>query len=86
MRGFRITVLLFAFGAAAVAVAGIRVEQARCISRVQRMRLRELKLVGELRALQLQIARLRSPEEVEGRIERFELPVLPPEAYQPRSG
>lgn len=85
MRSFRIVVLLFAFGAAAVAVAGIRAEQARSILRIQRLRLQELELLAELRSLELQIARLRSPGQIEGRIKRFELPVVRP-GGAPQSG
>lgn len=86
MRGFRITVLLLLFGSVAAAVAGIRVEQARCVSRIQQLRLQQLELTRDLHENQLQIARLRSPDQIESRIERLDLRVEAPDRSQSAGG
>lgn len=78
MRSFRIIVVLLIFCAAGVAVAGVRVEQARCMARIQQLRWKQIELKQTLHQQQLQLARLRSPEQVQERIERLAIPVISP--------
>ncbi len=82
MRGFRITVLMLLFCCIGVALAGIRIEQVRCIARIQRYQLKRLVLKRKLHQRQLQTARLRSPDQIIGRIERLQLQVHAPEEIE----
>ncbi len=79
MNALRISVLIFVFGCVGIVLAGIRVEQTRCMARIQKTRLKQLSLGRTLQGQQLQIARLRSPDQVTGRIDRLRLQVFAPE-------
>lgn len=79
MNAFRISVLIFVFGCVGIVLAGIRVEQTRCMARIQNTRLRQLALRRTLQGQQLQIARLRSPDQITSRIDRLRLQVFAPE-------
>ncbi len=79
MNALRISVLIFVFGCVGIVQAGIRVEQTRCMARIQHTRLKQLSLRRTLQGQQLQIARLRSPDQVTGRIDRLRLQVFAPE-------
>ncbi len=79
MNALRISVLIFVFGCVGIVQAGIRVEQTRCMARIQNTRLKQLSLGRTLQGQQLQIARLRSPDQVTGRIDRLRLQVFAPE-------
>ncbi len=79
MNALRISVLIFVFGCVGIVLAGIRVEQTRCMARIQNTRLKQLSLKRTLQGQQLQIARLRSPDQVSGRIDRLRLQVFAPE-------
>ena len=80
MNALRISVLIFVFGCVGIVQAGIRVEQTRCMARIQHTRLKQLSLRRTLQRQQLQIARLRSPDQIAGRINRLRLQVFAPEA------
>ena len=79
MNALRISVLIFVCGCMGIVLAGIRVEQTRCMARIQNTRLKQLSLRRTLQGQQLQIARLRSPDQVTGRIDRLRLQVFAPE-------
>ena len=79
MNALRISVLIFVFGCVGIRLAGIRVEQTRCMARIQHTRLRQLALRRTLQGQQLQIARLRSPDQITSRIDRLRLQVFAPE-------
>ena len=79
MNALRISVLIFVFGCVGIVLAGIRVEQTRCMARIQNTRLKQLSLRRTLQRQQLQIARLRSPDQITGRIDRLRLQVFAPE-------
>ncbi len=79
MNALRISVLIFVFGCVGIMLAGIRVEQTRCMARIQHTRLKQLSLRRTLQGQQLQIARLRSPDQVTSRIARLQLQVFAPE-------
>ena len=79
MNALRISVLIFVFGCVGIVLAGIRVEQTRCMVRIQNTRLRQLALRRTLQGQQLQIARLRSPDQITSRIDRLRLQVFAPE-------
>ena len=79
MNALRISVLIFVFGCVGIVLAGIRVEQTRCMARIQNTRLKQLSLRRTLQEQQLQIARLRSPDQVTRRIDRLRLQVFAPE-------
>lgn len=79
MNALRISVLIFVFGCVGIVLAGIRVEQTRCMARIQNTRLKQLSLRRTLQGQQLQIARLRSPDQVTARIDRLRLQVFAPE-------
>ncbi len=81
MNALRISVLIFVFGCVGIVLAGIRVEQTRCMARIQNTRLKQLSLRRTLQGQQLQIARLRSPDQVTRRIDRLRLQVFAPEAF-----
>ncbi len=76
MNALRLSVLLFVFGCMGIVLAGIRVEQTRCMARIQNTRLKQLSLRRTLQGQQLQIARLRSPDQVTRRIDRLRLQVF----------
>ena len=79
MNALRISVLIFVFGCVGIVLAGIRVEQTRCMARIQNTRLRQLALRRTLQGQQLQIARLRSPDQITSRIDRLRLQVFSPD-------
>ncbi len=79
MNALRISVLIFVFGCVGIVLAGIRVEQTRCMARIQNTRLKQLSLRRTIQGQQLQIARLRSPDQLTGRINRLQLQVFAPE-------
>ena len=79
MNALRISVLIFVFGCVGIVLAGIRVEQTRCMARIQNTRLKQLSLRRTLQGQQLQIARLRSPDQITSRIDRLRLQVFAPE-------
>ena len=79
MNALRISVLIFVFGCVGVVLAGIRIEQTRCMARIQNTRLRQLALRRTLQGQQLQIARLRSPDQITSRIDRLRLQVFSPD-------
>ncbi len=79
MNALRISVLIFVFGCVGIVLAGIRVEQTRCMARIQNTRLKQLSLRRTLQGQQLQIARLRSPDQVTARIDRLRRQVFAPE-------
>ena len=82
MNALRISVLIFVFGCVGIMLAGIRVEQTRCMARIQHTRLKQLSLRRTLQGQQLQIARLRSPDQVTSRIARLQLQVFAPEEIE----
>ncbi len=82
MNALRISVLIFVFGCVGIMLAGIRVEQTRCMARIQHTRLKQLSLRRTLQGQQLQIARLRSPDQVTSRIDRLQLQVFAPEEIE----
>ncbi len=79
MNALRISVLIFVFGCVGIVLAGIRVEQTRCMARIQNTRLKQRSLRRTLQGQQLQIARLRSPDQITSRINRLRLQVFAPE-------
>ncbi len=79
MNALRISVLIFLFGCVGIVLAGIRVEQTRCMARIQHTRLKQLSLRSTLQGQQLQIARLRSADQITSRIDRLQLQVFAPE-------
>ncbi len=79
MNALRISVLIFLFGCVGIVLAGIRVEQTRCMARIQNTRLKQLSLGRTLQGQQLQIARLRSADQITSRIDRLRLQVFSPE-------
>ena len=79
MNALRISVLILLFGCVGIVLAGIRVEQTRCMARIQNTRLKQRSLRRTLQGQQLQIARLRSPDQITGRIDRLRLQVFAPE-------
>ncbi len=79
MNALRISVLIFVFGCVGIVLAGIRVEQTRCMARIQNTRLKQLSLRRTMQGQQLQIARLRSPDQITSRIDRLRLQVFAPE-------
>ncbi len=79
MKALRISVLILLFGCVGIVLAGIRVEQTRCMARIQNIRLKQLSLRRTLQGQQLQIARLRSPDQITSRIDRLRLQVFAPE-------
>ncbi len=79
MNALRISVLIFVFGCVGIVLAGVRIEQTRCMARIQNTRLRQLALRRTLQGQQLQIARLRSPDQITSRIDRLRLQVFAPE-------
>ena len=79
MNALRISVLIFVFGCVGIVLAGIRIEQTRCMARIQNTRLRQLALRRTLQGQQLQIARLRSPDQITSRIDRLRLQVFSPD-------
>ncbi len=79
MNALRISVLIFVCGCMGIVLAGIRVEQTRCMARIQNTRLKQLSLRRTLQGQQLQIARLRSLDQVTDRIARLRLQVFAPE-------
>ncbi len=85
MNALRISVLIFVFGCMGIALAGIRVEQTRCMARIQNIRLKQLSLRRTLQGQQLQIARLRSPDQITSRIDRLRLQVFAPEEIDQRA-
>ncbi len=82
MNALRVSVLIFVFGCVGIVLAGIRVEQTRCMARIQHTRLKQLSLRRTLQGQQLQIARLRSPDQVTSRIARLQLQVFAPEEIE----
>jgi hypothetical protein len=71
--------LLLAFGALAVVGVHLRAEETRLASRVQRLRRERIELRRESWALQMEIARVRTPQQIRGRVDRWCLEVrLPP--------
>ncbi len=82
MNALRISVLIFVFGCVGIMLAGIRVEQTRCMARIQHTRLKQLSFRRTLQGQQLQIARLRSPDQVTSRIARLQLQVFAPEEIE----
>ncbi len=79
MRAFRITILLLLLCPVGAALAGIRIQQAQSLRRIQQFRLQQLALRGLVHEQQLQIARLRAPEQIKHRIERLQLQVYAPQ-------
>ncbi len=68
-------------GAAAMALVAVRHEQVAAVSRIQRLRLEEIALVRETQREQMQLARLRSPQQIKDRIERLGLQVMSSDVY-----
>ncbi len=83
MNALRISVLILVFGCVGIMLAGIRVEQTRCMARIQNTRLKQLSLRRTLQGQQLQIARLRSPDQITSRIDRLRLQVFAPGEIDP---
>lgn len=78
MMGARITMLLSIFSLVGLGLVGIRMEQTRCMARIQKHQLRQLALKRLVHERQLQIARLRSPSQIRRRVEGLELQVRGP--------
>ncbi len=73
MRVFRIIMLLLPFGAAGVALSGIRAEQTRSIARIQQHRLQQQSLITALHERQLRAARLRAPATITRRLAQWDI-------------
>jgi hypothetical protein len=75
-RAFFLMVLL---GSVSVAVIGLRTEQIRLASGIERMQRERSDLRRESWSLQMETARLRSPDQVRDRVVRWSLEVSRPE-------
>ncbi len=80
MRAFRITILMLILCGTGLALAGVRIEQAHCIWRIQRHQMKQIALRRQVYAHELRIARLRSPAQIRSRIDRFELDIYSADA------
>ena len=79
MRGARFTVLICLSSTIMVALAMIRIEQVRCLARIQHAHLQQETLRHQLADRISQIARLRAPDRIKDRIQRLDLRVYAPE-------
>lgn len=82
MRAFRTTILMLILCGTGLALAGVRIEQAHCIWRIQRHQMKQIALRRQVNAHQLRIARLRSPAQIRSRIDRFELAIYSADAIR----
>ncbi len=82
MRAFRITILMLILCGTGLAVAGVRIEQAHCIWRIQKHQMKQIALRRQVNAHHLRIARLRSPAQIRSRIDRFELDIYSADAVR----
>jgi len=80
MRLLRIGVLLAVLAALGVGVVHLRSEQARAASRALNLELKKVEIRRDLWRTQASIARLRTPDQIRGRLGRVELPLAPPGA------
>jgi cell division protein FtsL len=71
--------LLGLFAVLAIGAVHVRAEQVRMAARAQELRTEQLVLRREAWALQVEIARLRTPDQILDRVQRWELAVAPPE-------
>ncbi|HEY3242019.1 MAG TPA: hypothetical protein VGM03_01595 [Phycisphaerae bacterium] len=74
----RAVALLLVLGALALCVVQLRSERVRCAARVADLRSERLRMRRESWALQMEIARLRTPDQIRECIERYDLQVLLP--------
>ena len=73
----RVVALAGVFVIVCMGLVILRTEQAQTSYRIQSSRFRQIKLMSRWRAGQLEIARLRAPGQVLGRIDRMTVPVSP---------
>jgi uncharacterized protein HemX len=80
MRFKRAILLLVVLGAVGAAMAIIRIEQTRCVARIQKLKLRQIELKRTLDAQQMELARLRDPSRILDRVDDtgFELDLSGP--------
>jgi hypothetical protein len=69
----RMVGLLVALTAIGIGVVAIRVDQARTTRRIQDLQFRQTDLQREIWRQEMELARLRSPQMIRERLERFDL-------------
>jgi len=74
-RGLVVLAMLAAVG---VAVVAVRAESAKAANRVQRLHETEVELQHRLWAQEMELARLRGPDEIRQRAQALGLSVVPP--------
>ncbi|MCP4248655.1 MAG: hypothetical protein GY778_16540 [bacterium] len=70
--------LLLCFAVLAVATIALRSEETRLTAQIQQLRGQQVDLRRESWALQLEIARLKAPREIQERVDHWRLQVLAP--------
>jgi hypothetical protein len=78
MTVVRATAVLLVFGAIALCLVCLRAEQTRIAARIQALEVKRVELRQASWEVQMEIARLKTPEQVTDRVERLRLNVLGP--------
>ena len=74
-RGLLVLCMMVAVG---VAIVLVRAESAKCANRVQRLHHHQMVLEQKLWAQEMELARLRGPDEIRRRADSLGLKVVPP--------
>jgi hypothetical protein len=74
----RAVALLVVLGSLALCVVQLRSERVRCAARVAELRSERLRIRRDSWTVQMEIARMRTPDEIRARVQRWDLQVLRP--------
>lgn len=78
-------VLLLAFAALAVVAVHLRAKETRLAAHIQRLSRQRIELRRQSWALQMEIARLRTPQQIRERADRWRLAVRAPGSEEPQT-